>query len=75
MNFSAIVKIYGNNVMNGRKTFDEVPTKISEDVRDYILSVNPTFFDEPEEIPVEKTPEDTKAEKTSAGSSSGSDEE
>lgn len=54
--FSAIVKIYGNNVMNGRKSFEEVPAKISEDVRAYILTENPTFFDVPEEEPVEEAP-------------------
>ena len=74
--FSAIVKIYGNNVINGRKTFEEVPAKISEDVRDYILSINPTFFDVPEETPVEEVPEETEIIKsTSESSSSGNDEE
>ena len=60
--FSAIVKIYGNNVMNGRKSFDEVPAKIKEEVREYILSEKPNFFDVPEEEPVEEAPEDVSTE-------------
>ena len=72
--FSAIAKIYGNNVMNKRKTMEEVPTKISEEVREYILSVNPTFFDVLEETPVEETPEEPKGDIPSK-TSSGSDEE
>lgn len=49
--FSAIARIYGNNVMNGRKSFEEVPAKISEEVREYILSEKPNFFDVEEPAP------------------------
>ena len=46
--FSAIVKLYGNNVLNKRKTMEEVPAKISAEVKAYVLSENPSFFDEEE---------------------------
>lgn len=51
--FSAIVKIYGNNVRNGRKTFEEVPSNISDKVREYILTLDPNFFDSDEEPVIE----------------------
>lgn len=60
--FSAIAKIYGNNVMNGRKSFEEVPEKISEEVREYILSEKPNFFDVPKEPIEEEVSEDTHAD-------------
>lgn len=41
---SAIVKIYGNNVLRGKKSFDEVPDKIKDEVKEYILSIDPEFF-------------------------------
>ena len=62
---SAIVKIYGNNVLRGKKSFDEVPDKIKNEVKEYILSVDPNFFDVPEEPveePTEETPVDDNSE-------------
>lgn len=41
---SAIVKIYGNNVLRGKKSFDEVPDKAKNEVKEYILSIDPEFF-------------------------------
>lgn len=69
--FSAIVKIYGNNVINGRKTFEEVPSKIADDVREYILTQKPDFFDIAGETdePVEEkeTPETSASQPTISG--------
>lgn len=84
MTFSAIERIYGNNVRNGKKTLDEVPEKIRENVKAYVLSVDPTFFDveEPveEETPVEdpaqtEAESDTPSAPTTGGGSEGATEE
>lgn len=40
----AIVKIYGNHIIRGTKLFEEVPENIKQEVKDYILSIDPTFF-------------------------------
>ena len=42
---SALAKIYGKHVLSGKKSFDDVPESLKEEVREYILSVNPHFFD------------------------------
>lgn len=49
----AIVKIYGNHVLNGTRKFKDVPVSIADEVREYILSVDPDFFD-PDEEPIEE---------------------
>lgn len=51
--FSAIVKLYGNNVLNKRKDMKEVPAKISAEVKAYVLSENPSFFDEEDSSPTD----------------------
>lgn len=77
---SAIVKIYGNNVLRGRKSFDDVPESIKDDVKAYILSVDPEFFGTEEEPTPEEpeTPsEDEDKDKppvSGGGTESGSDE-
>ena len=53
---SAIVKIYGNNVIRGRKSFDDVPENIKDNVKAYILSIDPEFFGTEEE-PTPEEPE------------------
>lgn len=73
--FSAIAKIYGNNVMNGRKSFEEVPAKIKEEVREYILSEKPNFFDVPEEEPVEAPVEEPTEDPAPSTSVTGEGEE
>lgn len=40
----AIVKIYGNHIIKGTKMFEEVPENIKQEVKDYILSIDLTFF-------------------------------
>lgn len=40
----AIIKIYGNHIIKGTKLFEEVPENIKQEVKDYILSIDPTFF-------------------------------
>lgn len=40
----AIVKIYGNHIIKGTKLFEDVPENIKQEVKDYILSIDPTFF-------------------------------
>ena len=42
--YSAIVKIYGNHVINGNKQFEEVPTNIRETVKQYIEEIDSSFF-------------------------------
>lgn len=68
MTFSAIERIYGNNVLNGRKTIDEVPEKIRENVKAYVLSVDPTFFDVAEETEETLVEESTETEPTTTPS-------
>lgn len=58
---SALAKIYGKHVLSGKKTIDEVPETIKEEVREYVLSIDPNFFDVPEEPTVE-TPEENPTE-------------
>lgn len=40
----AIVKIYGNHVIKGTKLFEDVPETIQNEVKEYILSIDSTFF-------------------------------
>lgn len=40
----AIVKIYGNHIIKGTKLFEDVPETIQNEVKDYILSIDNTFF-------------------------------
>lgn len=54
---SAIVKIYGNYVLKGKKNFDEVPSSIADKVREYILGIDPNFFDPVVEENVEEVVE------------------
>lgn len=42
--FTAIVRIYGNHIIKGTKLFEEVPENIKDDVKEYVLSLDPTFF-------------------------------
>ena len=49
---SALARIYGKYVLAGKKSIDEVPETIRDEVREYVLSIDPNFFDVPEE-PVE----------------------
>ena len=44
MMIKAIVKIYGNHVIKGTKLFDDVPETIQNEVKEYILSIDNTFF-------------------------------
>ena len=55
---SALAKIYGKHVLSGKKSIDEVPETIRDEVREYVLSIDPNFFDVPEE-PVEEPTEET----------------
>lgn len=66
---SALAKIYGKHVLAGKKSIDEVPETIRDEVREYVLSIDPNFFDVPEEPieepieePVEETPVDDNSE-------------
>ena len=62
---SALAKIYGKHVLAGKKSIDEVPETIRDEVREYVLSVYPNFFDVPEEPveePTEETPVDDNSE-------------
>ena len=59
MTFSAIERIYGNNVLQRKKTLDEVPEKIRENVKSYVLSEDPSFFDVVEDTPVEEEVDST----------------
>ena len=54
---SALARIYGKHVLSGKKSIDEVPETIREEVKEYVLSVDPNFFDVPEEPVVEPTDE------------------
>ena len=58
---SALAKIYGKHVLAGKKSIDEIPETIRDEVREYVLSIDPNFFDVPEE-PVEETPEEEPTE-------------
>ena len=40
----AIVKIYGNHIIKGTKLFEDVPETIQNEVKEYILSIDNTFF-------------------------------
>ena len=74
---SALAKIYGKHVLSGKKSLDEVPETIREKVKEYILSVDPHFFDVSEDT-VEETPvEDTDKmpQKNAPISTSGGSEE
>ena len=55
---SALAKIYGKHVLAGKKSIDEVPETIRDEVREYVLSIDPNFFGVPEE-PVEEPTEET----------------
>ena len=46
---SALAKIYGKHVLAGKKSIDEVPETIRDEVKEYVLSIDPNFFDVPEE--------------------------
>ena len=66
---SALAKIYGKHVLAGKKSIDEVPETIRDEVREYVLSIDPNFFDVPEEPieepveePTEETPVDDNSE-------------
>ena len=66
---SALAKIYGKHVLAGKKSIDEVPETIRDEVREYVLSIDPNFFDvpeepveEPTEEPTEETPVDDNSE-------------
>ena len=66
---SALAKIYGKHVLAGKKSIDEVPKTIRDEVREYVLSIDPNFFDvpeepveEPTEEPTEETPVDDNSE-------------
>ena len=66
---SALAKIYGKHVLAGKKSIDEVPETIRDEVREYVLSIDPNFFDVPEgpveepvEEPTEETPVDDNSE-------------
>ena len=50
---SALAKIYGKHVLAGKKSIDEVPETIRDEVREYVLSIDPNFCDVPEE-PIEE---------------------
>lgn len=74
---SALAKIYGKHVLSGKKSLDEVPETIREEVKEYVLSVDPHFFDVSEDT-VEETPvEDTDKmpQKNAPISTSGGSEE
>lgn len=74
---SAIVKIYGKNVLSGKKSFEDVPDSIKDDVKEYILSVDPHFFDEDtssENTPPENTSNDTTESPTGGAGSSVTEE-
>lgn len=60
---SALAKIYGKHVLSGKKSIDEVPETIREEVKEYVLSVDPNFFDVPEE-PIEEPVEEPVEEPT-----------
>lgn len=34
-----MIKVYANLIMNGRKTLDDVPFKIREQVRQYLIEI------------------------------------
>lgn len=60
---SALAKIYGKHVLAGKKSIDEVPETIRDEVREYVLSIDPNFFDVPEE-PIEEPIEEPVEEPT-----------
>lgn len=60
---SALAKIYGKHVLAGKKSIDEVPETIRDEVREYVLSIDPNFFDVPEE-PIEEPVEEPTEEPT-----------
>ena len=41
---SAIVKIYGNHVVAGKRLFEDVPPAIQEAVKAYVISLDSEFF-------------------------------
>ena len=74
---SAIAKIYGKNVLSSKKSFEDVPDSIKDDVKEYILSVDPHFFDEDitsENTPPENTSNDTTESPTGGAGSSVTEE-
>lgn len=73
---SALAKIYGKHVLSGKKSIDEVPETIREEVKEYVLSIDPNFFDAPEETveePVDESAE-TQTEEPTPVVSGGSEE-
>ena len=76
---SSIAKIYGNQILKGNKTINDIPEQIKGKVEEYVLLVDPNFplypIEETEEQTEEQTEETNEEPETSPVTVSGGDEE